>query len=341
MNEGEIGSVVSLVGLMTALLVSSAFFSCSETAFFSLSRVELSRIRKATRFATRRLISLLRHPRDTLVGILLGNEVVNCAIAIVGAQLINLFVSDGVIASILAILFVTPLVVTFGEVVPKNLAIGFAGQISPALAVPVHIFLWLTTPIRWVLMHIADNGIRLFGGDPGQVRALIFEEEFRQLVDIGESHGELSDSEREWIHGLFTFGDTRVCDIMTAAEKIFHVPLSWDYQKVLAEVRQAQYARVPVYENDPNVIIGLLYVRDLLSLQSRDERGLATELEEIVRPVLFVDPKTKVEEILREFQRTKMHMAIVRDNKEQEVLGIVTMDDVLNAFIGKPNENGD
>lgn len=326
--------VLPWVGVLLVLIAASAFFSCVETAFFSLSRVQLGTLRRESGWAARRLIGLLTNPRETLISILLGNEVANCAIAVANSEFVASWVMNPWQATLIAVTCTTPLVLVFGEVIPKNLAIGFASRISPGLAIPMSLFVWLTTPLRRVLTGIADVGIRLFGGDPGQVRSMIFEEEFRQLVDMSEESGMLTESEREWIHGVFTFSDMQVMDIMTPADRVFRIPLSWGLEKIVEEMRQAQYSRVPVYHDHPDDIVGLLYVRDLISLQSRQQRGLSSELEEIVRPVLFIGGTMQVETLLREFQRTKIRMAVVRSHT-QHILGLVTLDDLFDAFIGR------
>ncbi len=330
--------VLPWIGLLCVLILASAFFSCAETSFFSLSRVQLGNLRQTPSWASQRLIRLLSKPRDTLIGISLGNEVTNCAIAVVSAEIVAYFMQDPWQATLLAVVITTPLVLVFGDVIPKNIAVGFAFRISPGLAIPMSLFVWLTTPLRRVLTAIADLGVRLFGGDPQQVRSMIFEEEFRQLVDMSEESGMLSESEREWIHGVFTFSDMQVKDVMTPATQVFRMPLSWPVEKIIEEVRQVQYSRVPVYQSHADDIVGLLYVRDLISLQARRRRGLSSELEEIIRPVLFVGGAMQVETLLREFQRTKIRMAVVR-NHTQQMLGIVTLDDLFDAFIGERNRD--
>lgn len=329
------GDIIPLSGILVALLLASAFFSCAETAFFSLSRLQLGALRRAKGVGARWLVTLLKHPRDTLIGTLLGNELVNCAFAVAVAQILHALIRDPIVAMIMAVVCATPVVVVFGEVVPKNFAVGFAPRISPILAIPMTILLWCTTPVRWVLVAIADAGVRLFGGDPQQVRALIFEEEFRQIVDLSGASGALSDSERELIHGVFAVSDLTVNTIMTPATTAFRLSVRWPYEKILDEVRSAQFARVPVYRDHPDQIVGLLYVRDLAQLPppaSADEAVAA--IESIVRPALFVTPHTQVEQILREFQRTKVHMAVVRD-ESGNMVGLITMHDVLDVLIGE------
>lgn len=319
--------------LLSFLLFFSAFVSCAETAFFSLSRVELNRLKYAMDLPSRRLRALLRHPREILVTILMGNEVSNVAISVVAADVMYQLIADPWQATILSVACITPLVLVVGEILPKNLAVHTAAQIAPLLALPLELFAIVTRPIRAVLMRLVGVVVRLFGGDPSDLRAMIVEEEFRQLVDIGKEEGSISSSERELIHSVFDFGDVRVEQVMTAAESMFRVSLAWPYEKILEEVCAAQYARIPVYAETPDDIVGVLYVRDLFAVHGQRAHGIVRELEEIVRPVLFVKRRSRVEEVLREFQQKKIHMAVVVNTKQKPV-GVVTMDDILDTLFG-------
>lgn len=328
-------AVLPYLLLFVLLLILSAYFSCVETAFFSLTRLDLRRLRDNPSGAAVRLVHMLRRPRETLIGILLGNELTNNAMAVVAAQAVSLFIADAWTAVSVSVAMATPLVLIFGEMVPKNVAVYLAPRIALVLSYPTAFFLWITTPILALLTRFADAVIRRVGGDPAQVRAMIVEEEFRHMVDLSREQGALSESERTLIHGVFTFSDVRVRDVMTPATQMFRVPLHWDWQKILAEVREAQYSRVPVYTDHPDRIIGLLYVRDLVSLMSRAERGLPCDLAEIVRPVLRVTAAVPLEEVLREFQQSKTHMAIVQA-ADDSLLGLVTMHDLIDTLIGTP-----
>ncbi len=317
---------------LTVLLGLSAFFSCAETAFFSLTRGEIRNLRNNSGVGARKLVVLLRRPRETLIGILLGNELINNAIAVVAAQAVSLFITDAWIASCVAVVGVTPLVLIFGEMIPKNMAVNLASRISPGLAIPMNMFMWWTRPIRLLLTRLADFAITVFGGDPSTVMSMIMEEEFRAMVAMGEKDGALSASERDLIHGVFSFSDMTVKEVMTPKGEMFRVNIAWSLEKIVEEIRAAQYSRVPVYQDHPDDIVGLIYIRDVVTLMRRKERGLAGDFEEIIRPVPYVSPDTGVEEMLRTFQRTKVHISIVSDEQGQ-ILGLVTMDDLLDVLI--------
>ncbi|MBI4366305.1 MAG: HlyC/CorC family transporter [Deltaproteobacteria bacterium] len=320
--------------LFAFLLFFSAFVSCAETAFFSLSRVELYRIRQAADWPSRRLRALLRHPRETLVAILIGNEVTNVAISVVAADFFLLIIPSEWQATLVSIAVVTPLILIVGEILPKNLAVYMAPQIAPALALPIELFATLIRPLRALLIRVADVAVRCFGGDPAQVRAMIVEEEFRHLVDMSQKSGAISPSEGELIHRVFDFGDTSVEEIMTPARSMFRLPIQSTFEGLIEAIRETNYSRIPVYADSPDDVVGVLYARDVLTAHAQRQRGLTRELEEIVRPVLFVQRTTRVEEALKEFQLKKIHIAIVLGASGKPA-GIVTMDDILGSLFGK------
>lgn len=326
-------SLLFLIFLL--LLMASAFFSSSETALFSLSKVQLHRFRELAKSSSMRLIEALRRPRDTLVTILLGNELVNVSMSIVGAAIISrLFERQGVeVQTLLAIAIITPIVLTFGEILPKNVALRYAPQLAPVMIVPLGIFHRAVAPLRYLLTGVADQIIHLFGGDPERGAPMIMEEEFRRLVDLGRKEGVIVEEEREIIHNVFEFSDKAAGDIMTPAEQLFTLPIDLPFERLMEEVRCTQFSRVPFYEGDRGNIVGILHVRDLFSFHMKRATGQEPELRLLLRPPLFVPWRIPLEELLREFQRTHLHMAVVRDD-EGKVRGVVTMDDVQWELFG-------
>lgn len=329
--------MITFATVFVLLVVCSALFSGAETAFFSLSRLELRRLRDDSGSGAQRVVRLLRKPRDLLIGTLLGNELTNNALAVMTAAFLSQSTRSPWLDIVLTIVCVTPIVLVFGEMLPKNFAVLFAPTLSRGLAVPMHAFQWLTAPVRGVLTMFADFGVRCCGGDPGQVRSMIVEEEFQQLVDLGSEAGELSEAERQLIHGVFALADRTVEDVMTPASAVFRIPLTWPSDQIVEELRAAQFSRVPVYRDDPYAIIGLLYIRDLAPLLRRPTIAQDVDITELVRPILKVPADTRVDAMLKEFQRTKIHLAVVK-SADGRALGIVTMDDLLDMLLQGEHE---
>lgn len=321
--------------LLVILLCCSAFFSASETALFSLSGVQIHRFRQQRAGSVAKLVENLRQPRKILITILLGNEFVNVSISIVGAAIVSRLLPIGVKGqTIAAVVMLTPIILVCGEILPKNVAIRFAPQLAPVMIWPLHFFHRLVRPLREVLTRIADRVVLLFGGAPERAEPMIMEEEFRRLVDLGRREGVIVEEERELIHNVFEFTDKVAADIMTPKEQLFALSVESPYEHMIEEIRSVQYSRIPFVEGERRDIVGILHVRDLFSLHRRRLAGEAGGIRDVLKPPLFVEPSTPLEVLLQEFQRTQMHMAIVRDAGGQ-LLGVVTMDDVLEELFGE------
>lgn len=325
----------SLFIISLFLLCSSALFSASETALFSLSRVQVHRLRKNEAWASKKIIECLRKPRDLIVTILFGNELVNVSISIVGAAIISRLSNASVNEqTLIAVAIITPIIMIFGEILPKNLAIHFADKLAPIIIVPIHLFYRMITPMRFFLTFISERVIMALGGNPKEDAPMIMEQEFRRLVDLGLRQGVIDEEEGEIIHNVFEFTDKVAKDIMTPAERIFSLPIDLPYEQMIGEIKSTQYSRVPFYEGDKSNYIGILHVRDLFSFHRRRINDKDIDLRMLFMQPLFVSEATPLEDLLKEFQRAQLHMALVK-NMKGKVVGIVTMDDVQKELFGE------
>ncbi len=315
------------------LLAISALFSSSETALFSLSRSEVARFKASKTRMSKHVIEALSSPRRLLVSIMLGNEVINVGIAILVASLIYelLFGMAWQIKLIFSIAVATPVLVVFGEVIPKNVGIRYSSQLAPVSALLIRVFAAVLSPFQFVLMKLTDVAIRMFGGDPESVRSMIMEEEFKRMVDMGADEGALAEAESELIHHILDLADRKVEDIMTPKEGVFSVALDDNVDSVMGQIRRNQFSRIPVYEANPEDVVGILHTRDLFSVMRRRDVELVRDIENIIRPAYFAKSTSTIEEVLRDFQRLKVHIAVVVDVNRVPV-GIVTMEDVFGAI---------
>jgi putative hemolysin len=316
----------------------SAFFSSTETALFSLSRVQVHMFKEAGGSAGNKLIALLRTPRQTLVTILFGNELANICISIVGAAIIHRLLDLSVEGeTVVAVAAITPIVMIACEIVPKNIALRYAEILAPVMVFPIHLFYKVITPLRVTLTWFAKRMVVLFGGDIERGDPMIMENEFRRLVDLGRKEGAIEEEEREIIHKVFEFTDKRVGGIMTPAERIFMLPVDLPYDRLMEEIRSTQFSRVPFYDGVRANVIGILHVRDLFSFDMRRNAGAKENIRSLMRPVVIVDTKAPIEDLMREFQKGRAHMAIVID-EGGHIKGLVTMDDVLEELFGEIEE---
>lgn len=320
-----------------ALILCSGFFAGSETALFSIGKVQLLRLREEQHPAAGLLERLLGDPRRLIATIFIGNELVNIAASTIAASVSNHYIhSHGPVAVVLVSTLVSvPLILLFGEITPKNLAADLGERWATRVARPLT---WLATafsPLRFLIEAIADATVRLLGrsaaGHGGATG--VGEDEFRTAVEVARQEGEIDPGERQLIHRLLDFGDRAVTEVMTPADRVFALSYNLPLARVIEEVQKSHYSRIPIYEHDKNQVIGILLVKDLV----RVARGLGAErrgLREMLRPPLFVPRSTKCEALLRDFQKRKTHLALVVDEYGRTV-GLVTLEDLLEELFGE------
>ena len=252
--------------LSVLLLLFSAFFSSPEPVFFSLGRTRLAGLKKSKLKRDKKLLSMLTQPRKVLATVLLGNEFVNISFSILVASFLRMIFIDRwgeEVTGAVSILVATSLVLIFGEIFPKSIAIRLAPHLAAWVGIPFRFLAWLLSPLTFLLAGIADGFIRFFGGEPNKETPLIMEEEFRHLVDLGANIGELEPEEKKLIHNIFDFRDKVARDVMTPIEQVFSLSIHRPFEKLLEDIRAIQFSRIPVYGEDPDEFVGILHFPDL------------------------------------------------------------------------------
>ncbi len=332
-------SWIQLVVLL-ALLVASAFFSSIESAYFSLSRSVLNRLAQSSDPRARRITRLMRNPRLLLSSILTGNTIVNTTIAAISAlwviQMADTFgISSGLAVGVEVVL-ITLMILYFGELIPKLQAIRNAESWALHTAWLVGGIIWITFPIAWPLAKIATTLSHFFGVEQHRVMSMS-EEEIRALVEVGHEHGVLEQEERQMIHSIFELGDTIVREVMVPRIDMASVSSEASLQEILTIVTQYGHSRIPVYDKNIDNIIGIVHVKDLLlAAQDPDTFNLAKS----VRKVYVVPEEKKVDDLLREFQKEQVHMAIVLD-EYGGTAGLVTLEDIIEEIVGEIQDEYD
>lgn len=308
------------------LLLLSAFFSGSETALFSLSRSTVASMAEGTP-GGRKAASLLRRPRHLLVTILFGNLLVNVAnTSVVTALAIRLYGEAGVGY---AMLLMTGLILLFGEIAPKSLAVRRAPAASAAAAPVLGALMSVLWPIRVALGWIADSSVaagrRLLGETKDEYGSL----ELAAAVEMGHRDGLFDEFEKEILTNLFLFAETSVREILTPRVDVFSLDVSTPIHEAERQVRDRGFTRVPLYEDRPEKIVGLLHAKDLLRV-ARDDR---VTLRELVREVRFVPETKKIRDLLGELIAARQHVVIALD-EHGSYEGIVTLEDILEEIFG-------
>ncbi len=324
------------------LVVILAMLSASETAIHAARRPHLKeelerRGRRAT-FA----VAIEERSTQYLAALQVGEFLVvfaysAIAAAYVAPQLDAILsfvgvttVVSGPAAVAMTVVGLSVLALLLGLFLPRAIAARYSTPVLIAAAVPIRVTTWVTRPIVAVLLGITGLMTRPFGGTP-QATA-VSEDEIRALVETGEEQGVLHEQERDMIQGIFELGDKQVHDVMVPRTDIRAIDVETPGGRVLDEVVAAAHSRIPVYEGTPDQIVGILYARDLFRRLARGEKDVS--LRQYLRPAQFVPETKRVDELLREMQRNKVHMAIVVD-EYGGTAGLVTIEDLIEEIVGE------
>lgn len=320
--------------LQILLLGASAFFSGSETALFSLSRIDLQQLRQERnpRFDT--LQSLLERPRQLIISILCGNEIINvAAVANMTGILVVLFGPE--LGSVLNILVMVPLLLLFGEVTPKTIAVSDPVKISTRLiALPLSFWVKFITPFRWAIRLVADRLTTLLVGEETATENILRVDEFRTLVDEIVKGGQLSARERSLIYNLLEAGDIEVIEIMIPRTQTAFINADSSVPEIVKQVRDLRYSRLPVFRGSRDHLVGFIHAEDILQQVLDDTDFNAMKIEDILHPAVIVPPTKKVDEMFDFFQKHQVQAAAIL-NEFGGIDGLVTLKGLLSFIFGK------
>ncbi|UOQ53015.1 hemolysin family protein [Hymenobacter cellulosivorans] len=338
--------------LLTILLVLiNGFFVAAEFAFVKvrLSQIEI-KAQGGNRLA--KLVESMLHDLNyylsatqlgiTLASLALGwiGESVVAEVVLAIIHQLGITLSDAAvhkIALFTSFTLITVLHIVLGEQAPKVLAIQKPETTSMAIAVPLRAFAFVTFPLIWVLDRLSNIVAGLFGGNATHGTEVHTSEELRLLLDQSKQSGEIQESEHELIENVFQFNDRMVKQIMVPRTKLSAIDVATPQDNILEIVYNEGYSRIPVFEDNIDNIVGVLYVKDLLPIVRRHEPIV---LSKIMRPAYFVPETKKINRLLRQFQRKHTHMAIVSD-EFGGVSGIVTIEDIMEELVGEIQDEYD
>lgn len=326
--------LVFRICLQIVLLVSSAFFSGSETALFSLSRLDLQKLRTSRNSRSDSIHEMLDEPRRLIISILCGNELVNIASSANMAGILVTFFSEAD-ASWINVLVMVPILLLVGEVTPKTFAVTFPIKFATSLSARL-LPRWITliAPLRGMVRFVADRITTLIVGEAVQKDNILQADEFRTLVEEGAATGIIDATERVLIDNMLEASDAEIASIMTPRTRINFLDADRPLPELIAEFRTFRHPRVPVTRKTPDNIIGFLHSEDVLRLLRKKSDLESIPVESVIRPAHYVPPTKKVDEMFDYFQRHNTRAAIIL-GEYGGVSGIVTMKDVLTFIFGE------
>ena len=338
-------SIDFLAGLnalaLLLLLISSALISGTEVAFFSLSKTDLNELSSDGK-EENIIVSLLQKPRQLLATILITNNFINILIVLLFASLAENLFSDFVytinfylfkipVRFLIEVILVTFLILLFGEVLPKIYASRNALRFSKRMVKFINIFNIILTPFSLPLIWLTKLIEKQFGNKNSNFNV----ETLSQALEL-TSDGATTKDEQKILEGIVSFGNTETVQIMKPRIDIFALSSDENYQVVLDKILKNGYSRNPVYEENIDTIIGVLYAKDLLAhLDTKDFKW-----QTLLREAFFVPENKKLDDLLDDFRARKNHLAIVVD-EYGGTSGLVTLEDVIEEIVGDINDEFD
>lgn len=336
-NTSDLASSAGLIAGLIAILVlllCSAGASASETAFFSLSPSQLNEIRSSKTAINKRIVHLLENSKLLLATILITNNLVNVGIVIISTFLVNQyfdFSSNPLLGFVFQVVIITSLLLLLGEIMPKVFATRKPVKIASFLATPLIILERILYPFSRLLV----SSTRFI--DKRQAKSHnITLDDISNAIDI-TADGKVDAEDRKIMKSITRFGDINAREIMSPRVDLTVIDNSIPFSKVQKTIVDSGYSRIPVYNDTPDTITGILYIKDLLPHLSEDDTFNWVSL---VRPPFFIPENKPINDLLQEFQEKKIHMAVVVD-EYGGTSGIITLEDIIEEIVGEINDEFD
>lgn len=311
----------------------SGIFSGSETALVSLSMARAESLYKEGRRGAHALYLLKRDPSRMLITILIGNNVVNIAASAIATVIATDYFGDngpGIAVGVLTIV-----ILVFGEITPKSLATRFSERISLTVAPLIFGFMRMIYPLVWIFLQFTNwvQSSTKAMGDPS-----ITESEVITLIEHGEVEGVIDTGEREMIERIFNFNDLKAEDVMTPRRQVFRLDGRCSLQDVLPDILAEGYSRIPVYNDDPDEIVSVIILRDLIGIIAKGEFDVA--ISTLGQEALFTSAITPIDELIRTLKSKSTHLAVVVD-EHGAMVGVISLEDILEELVGEIYDESD
>jgi len=333
-------SIGAQIALLLFLLAASAYFSSTETAITSIAGGRLRYLINAHERKRRGLMHLLEEPNDLITALLVMNNLVN----VMASSLMTLVViqilptqSPG-LQGLTATIVMTVSLLVFGEITPKNFAKHNAERLTLLVINQIDAMARILHPIIWLFRGAAHLIGRMFGVDLSEMEPLeVSDEQIETLIDASEESGLLDQADGEMIRRILDFDEMTAEQVMVPRPDVQAIELGTSLEEVQKIVSKDGHSRFPVYQEVPDAIVGTLYAKDLLSCDPSDPQ---VTLDQLLRPAYYAPTTQPINVLLREFQRQKVHMAVVID-EFAGLAGIVTLEDILEEIVGEIEDEYD
>jgi len=335
--------------VLIALIALNAFFAASEMALVSLNDTKIRILAENGNKKAKLIFQVLSEPSRFLATIQVGITLAGFLASAFASdsfsdEIVSLFIALGLnvdpallksVSMVLITLVLSYFTLVFGELVPKRLAMKKAELVSQIAIRPIHSLSIVAYPFVKFLTLSTNFFLKLIGIDPNQPDEEATEEEIRMMVEVGGERGTIEESEKEMINNIFEFNNKTVAEIMTHRTNIAALPVDADLDTTMNLINEEKYSRIPVYEGNIDNIVGILQIKDLIEYLSVNGNNSTFDfdLRRLIRQPYIVPASKRTDELFRELQRNKIHMAIVID-EYGGTAGLVTIEDLVEEIVG-------
>ncbi len=327
-------AIISLV-ILIILIIASGLISGSETAFFSLAPPDLEALRSSKYKKDSQILKLREKPKHLLATILISNNFVNVAIVMLSAYLASLVFNLSafpVLAFIIQVIIITSVILLFGEITPKILAVREPVRISRIMVRPLKVLLVICKPLSALLVNSTSMIDKKLAAKKHNISLSDISDAIELTVDDSAP-----EEEKMMLKGIATFGRIEASEIMQSRVNVTALDSTLSFHEVMKTVRQYGFSRIPVYKETFDNVLGILYIKDLLPFVDEPAKVDWTSL---VRPAFFVPENKRINDLLQEFRQKKIHLAIVVD-EYGGTSGIITLEDIIEEIVGEISDEFD
>ena len=333
--------LAALAPSLLVLLTIAALISAAETAMTASSRARLHQLEREGDRAAARVNKLISNQENMIGAILLSNNVVNILASVLTTAVLSA-VFPGALGVIIATVVMTVLIVIFGEILPKTLAITRPETVARALALPTYWIVRIFGPLAYAAQWIVRHTLRPFGVKLSmETDVLAAHEEIRGTVDYHHSEGLVETTDRYMLGGILDLQELDVSDVMVHRKNMSMLDVGKPARELVSEALDAPHTRLPLYEHDPENIVGVLHAKDLLrALAAHEGRIEGLEIMSIAREPWFIPDTTNLKDQLNAFLKRRSHFALVVD-EYGALQGLVTLEDILEEIVGEIDDEHD
>lgn len=341
MDAGPSSIIIEFL-IIFILILLNAFFAASEMAIVSTNKTKVILLANDGNTKADLLLKLLDEPGRFLATIQVGITLAGFLASASAATSISEYLSEFIkrfnvpageeISLIVVTLMLSYITLVMGELFPKRIALQYSEAIAMFAVKPIMFVSKITHPFVKLLTSSTNLLVRIFKVDSENLEEKVSEEEIRMMISVGEETGVFNETEKEMIDGIFKFDDTLAKEIMTPRPSVFTIDINTPVNELVDLVIEEQYSRIPVYEDDVDNIIGILYMKDLFKSVRKDHLN-NYDIRSLLRPAYFVPETKNIDTLFKELQSTKNHMAVLID-EYGGFSGIVTIEDLIEEVMG-------